>query len=535
MEGPLLKETEDLGQSLEEVFSLVSSDEAIRSSKEVLEAYGGGENTIAGTIKWAEFSLNNSFVRGGFSRIGAKGMRHIANWREDPAITFITEYAAETGLSAGAMIQGPDGESFFWCVPYTPFDQLDNAPMRVRAVLITEDIFRQVVELFNDAAQLTGAEKRFLFQLVAGLGPSEAAEIDKVSIETKRAHSKKAISKLNCNGQSAVVRLLLGQMIHILYLCEANTARSQIVETFTGDIFGDAVRLSVQRLRSGRLMRYWELGPEDGRPVLLIHGYMFPFVMLNANTALEQLGLKVLAPVRGGYLDDQVNAVAYQDGVLIDQAIEDLLSFIRLKWDGPAPAIGHALGGYYAMLAALRSPDLFSKLAVVSINLLETEKTGRSAVAKFISGLGRLAKHSGLYEVITRQFQRTVFSNERSTRFVLRRLFRDTPPDLDALNGHAGSGPAFEWYQRMHAHSAVGIASDFSLANSSERQKLVDLKTPTTFIHGDIDPVTTIHELRAYVGANPNWSLKTVKGGGHFMPASHAKLVWQEVAEALAN
>lgn len=113
MERPLLKETENLSQSLEEVFSLVSSDEAIRSSKEVLEAYGGAENAIAGTIKWAEFSLNNTFVRGGYSRIGAKGMRHVTNWREDPDISFVTEYAAETGLTAGEMIAGPDRESFF--------------------------------------------------------------------------------------------------------------------------------------------------------------------------------------------------------------------------------------------------------------------------------------------------------------------------------------------------------------------------------------------------------------------------------------
>ena len=68
-------ESEDLGENLASVFSLVSSEEAIRSSREVIEAYGDAENAIAGTIKWAEFSLTDEFVRGGFSRTGTMGAR----------------------------------------------------------------------------------------------------------------------------------------------------------------------------------------------------------------------------------------------------------------------------------------------------------------------------------------------------------------------------------------------------------------------------------------------------------------------------
>ena len=432
------------------------------------------------------------------------------------------------------MIPAKNGESYFWCIPYTPFDGANKPEMRIRAVLITEPVFDQVFTLFNAKAELTGAERRVVFQLVAGLNPSEAAPIDGVSIETKRSHSKKAIAKLDCKGQSGLLRLVLGQMIHVLYLCEAETSRSEVAERFTADVFGDHVRLSVQRLRSGRLLRYWEMGPESGRPVLLIHGYMFPFVLLNAASELERLNLRLVAPIRAGYLDDQQNAVAYQDDLLIEQTIEDITHFVRLKWDGPAPVIGHALGGYYAMLSAKRAKGLFSSLAIVSINLLKGGKKGKTPAADFIDGLIRVAGHKGLNEVITRQFHKTVFSSERSTKFVLRRLFKGTTPDLDALNGTVGSGPAFKWYQQLHAHSAIGIASDFSLADYVENGDDSPPDAPVTFIHGDLDPVTSLAELNEFAANVSREPVKAVDGGGHFVVASHPNRVWETIESALS-
>lgn len=518
---------EELGEDLANVFSLVSTEEAIRSSREVIEAYGDADNAIAGTIKWAEFSLDNKFVRGGFSRSGTMGSRHIANWREDDDFAYIVKHAREDGLSAGEMIPAQDGESYFWCVPYTPFDGANAPEMRIRSVLITENVFDQVFTLFNAKAELTRAERRAVFQLVTGLSLSEAASIDRVSVETKRAHSKKAISKLDCKGQAGLVRLILGQMIHVLYLCEAETSRSEIVERFTADVFGDDFRLSVQRLRSGRLLRYWEIGPEDGRPILLIHGYMFPFLLLNALSELERYNLRLVAPIRAGYLDDQRSAVAYQDDLLIEQTIEDLAQFVRLKWNGPAPVIGQALGAYYAMFLAKRAKDLFSSLTIVSINLLEDGKRSKTPVSDFIGGIVRVAGHKGLNEVITRQFHKTVFSSERSTKFVLRRLFKGTPPDLDALNGIVGSGPAFKWYQQLHAHSAIGIASDFSLASYIERNDIGQLNLPITFVHGALDPVTSLTEVQGYAKKTSGEPVKSIEGAGHFMVATHAREVWE--------
>lgn len=527
-------EQEELGEDLASVFSLVSSEEAIRSSREVIEAYGDTENAIAGTIKWAEFSLKNEFVRGGYSRTGSMGSRHIANWREDGDIAFIVECAREDGLNAGEMIPAQDGESYFWCIPYTPFDGANTPEMRIRSVLITESVFDQVFILFNAQAELTGAERRVVFQLVSGLSLTEAAAFDDVSIETKRAQSKKAIAKLDCKGQSGLVRLVLGQMIHVLYLCEAETSRSEIAERFTADVFGDGVRLSVQRLRSGRLLRYWEMGPESGKPVLLIHGYMFPFLLLNAAAELERLNLRLVAPIRAGYLDDQRNAVAYQDDLLIEQTIEDIIHFVRLKWDGPAPVIGHALGGYYAMLTAKRVEGLFSNIAIVSINLLKGGKTSKTPVSDFIDGLIRVAGHKGLNEVITRQFHKTVFSSERSTKFVLRRLFKGTPPDLDALNGAIGSGPAFKWYQQLHAHSAIGIASDFSLADYIDRGEEGQLSSPVTFVHGALDPVSSLAEVQEYAKKVARQPVKSVDGAGHFVVATHPAKIWNTLATALS-
>ena len=332
------------------------NDMFVEARREVLDIYRRANSDATNNIKWAEFELGGRLLRCGVSQARSMSTRLITNWRDDATISEMVLRARNGDIRAGQLLRSGNSEILFWFVPYTPTDQTEIQTNRLKAVVITEELVTGIIRMFNGDAGLTSAEMRMIFQIVGGLTPAEAANVDSVSVETKRAHLKNACSKLDCAKQSEIMRLILGQMIHILHLCEAETSHMRVVEAFTAEHLEGVARLSVQRLYSGRLMRFWELGPPAGQPVLVIHGYLFPFLLLNAGESLERLNIRLIVPVRQGYLDDYASGDVYYDGRLAEQTVEDMIQFTRQTWYAPVPLLGHATGGLLAIKMAASQP-----------------------------------------------------------------------------------------------------------------------------------------------------------------------------------
>ncbi|MDG2004767.1 MAG: hypothetical protein P8J20_15705 [Novosphingobium sp.] len=523
-----------LQKDVEEVFALTPSDEAIASSREVIERYLNNNAALAGTIKWAEFSFIGKHIRSGISQAKSMSTRLISDWRDDRDIKELVSFAASGEIKAGLLVASANiNEQYIWFVPYTPADPTAEQMTRLKAVVITQELIAQVIDMFNQEARITIAERRMIFQIVVGLHPKEAAIADGLSVETKRLHLKNACSKLNCSGQPELMRLVLGQMIHILYMCETETSHMQVIERFTSDFIGRSARLSVQRLSNGRLMRFWEFGPVDGRPLLMIHGILFPFLVLNCNDQLERHNIRLVVPVRAGFLDDQMSSELFYEGRLIDQTLEDLTAFVQQSWQKPIPVLGNATGGIFAMMMAQQDAGLFKNITVSSINLLAPNAGSDSFSSNFLGGIKKLAGNAGIFEWLAKQYLKTTFSGEKTTRFVLRRLFGDCATDLDVVNGVVGAGASFDWYRRLHSNSLLGIPSDFKLMADVAQSLIEDLRIPTTFLHGQNDAMTSIELVQELVSVNPAIHLQALPNCGHLAAASHPDMFWDSVAKAI--
>ncbi len=525
-----------LQETVEEVFSLVPSDEAVISSREVVSRYLRNDTRIISSLCWAEFQLDGRFVRGGVSNIDSMSSRLIFD-KTDDDVSGIVEDAADNGLHAGRLTPTHGTNGFIWCIPYTPATSTELPTTLRRLILVTEELFFEILRLFNSTANLTAAEQRMVYQLMMGFGPGEAAVADNVSVETKRSQLKKASSKLHCTGQLEIVRLLMGQMIHILYLCEAETSHMDATEKFTTDFLGNYIKLSAQRLSNGRLMRYWELGPQDGTPVLLIHGYLFPILLLNAKAQLEQHKLRLIAPIRGGYLDNQTYSDVHLDGGMIEKTVEDLTLFVKQVCPKPIPVVGHATGGFYAMLIAKLDGDLFSKIIIPSINLMKINSDSRSFSSSFFGGIRKLAGETDIYDTLVRQFQKTTFSNKQATKFVLRRLFKGCEIDVGVLNGKYGAGQCFDWYQALHRNSPLGIAGDFRLASRSQEAVLREVPEHLSihFLHGPNDIFTHQDLIRKFATNHPSADVTVLKEGCHLAAASHPELMWDVINSCISE
>lgn len=519
-----------LNQTMEEVLAPLPPEDVIQSSREVVRNYLEiGKNKV-GRIKWAEFELNGTFVRGGIVNATQMSSRLIFDWTDDQTIEEIVAHAQLDGVKAGDLIEAKNGGGHYWCVPYRKPGMTAGAANRLRAIFLTEALFTEILDMFNENARLTPAEKHMVYQVTIGLNPNRAAQYDGVSTETRRSQLKAATLKLDCHSQIALVRLMVSQLIHLLYICESETSNLQLIEQFGTRFFGPSARLSVQCLPNGRVMRFWEFGPVNGRPLLVMHGFLFGFLVLDGENEFLKNNIRLVMPLRCGYLDEKTASGSRQLEKLASENIEDLLLFTKCIFDEPVPIMGHNMGGMFAMLLAKTRPELFSNVTIASIMLMQDKARKSSIAAKFASGLKKLAEETGIYEYAAKQMQKKVFSNEYAARHVLGRLFRDSPHDLDVVNGKRGSGPAFDWFRQIAMHCIDGFVSDLSLISRSQEHSLRDIHIPVRFVHGPGDPYTSVRELQTFASTNTRATCKILADGGHYVSASHPAEFWKEIS-----
>ena len=513
---------------LRDVFAVLPAEEAAAAVSELVDHYAGDHRSAA-ALPWLDIGVDGAIVRGGITTPGDRLTRFIAHPAEQPELAEMVRVAETGSIFAGQIVPARDGCRFFWFAP-APRPS-DHGGVALRGLAVGPEIFGTLVEHFAPGGQITSAEKRTLFQLVAGLAPREAAAADGVSFETKRAQLKSLCMKLHCGGQTDLVRRMVGQLTHLLHLSESGAADARVAEDFARRHFPPTVRLTIQLLDNGRVLRAFECGPQTGRPVLVAHGMLFPIVLLNASAACERLGLRLIMPIRSGYLDDPSGSALFKESDRAqDQA--DIAQFAT-RFGRRIPVIGHSIGASWAMSFARRYPEQVERLILLSPNFLGGGRS-TSVFALFLEGLKALAARPGLLRYIAWQF-RKLFLDERILRQVWRRICGESSDDLAVLDGRRGAGPIYGWFEAGYRSSPGGVADDMNAASDNWRDDLASLSGPVIIVFGAHDPIAGYAREPDVVTALPGITMVCLAAGGHLVAASHASETWKAVADVLTS
>ncbi|MGM0605820.1 MAG: alpha/beta fold hydrolase [Halobacteriota archaeon] len=108
-----------------------------------------------------------------------------------------------------------------------------------------------------------------------------------------------------------------------------------------------------------------QAGPEDGPPVVLLHGFPeFWYGWHNQIRPLANAGYRVLVPDQRGYnLSDKPRGV---DAYHVDELTTDVIGLLDAAGYDEAAIVGHDWGGVVGWWTALCEPDRVSKLGVVN-------------------------------------------------------------------------------------------------------------------------------------------------------------------------
>jgi pimeloyl-ACP methyl ester carboxylesterase len=243
-------------------------------------------------------------------------------------------------------------------------------------------------------------------------------------------------------------------------------------------------------------------GPDDGDPVLLLHG--FPQNSLEwtgIEPQLHEAGLRTIAPDQRGYSPGArpLDPAAYQVGEAAEDAIA-LLDALDLE---SAHVVGHDWGGLAAWFAAYRYPARLRTLTAVSI-------AHPSAIHDLVRGdLSQRARLGYFAFFRTRGLaEKTLAAFDGKA---LRRMFHGSGMDATTVDQYAAPllepgalTAALNWYRGTRD-------DDFAT--------LGPVSVPTTYVWSDGDPVVlrrTAERTSAYV-TGP-YRFAALDGVGHWIP-----------------
>jgi len=516
------------------VFSLMPEEEAKESLRDLIENYWKNKSAYASLdIKWIEFDESTNSILSGYFEFEHLTTHIYMEEAKNYDIDFLIKLAKEGSYKVGEIIKGENGDKLYWFLSNPSVSESH----KIKGICIDEAVFCNLLEVFNSNSSLTKSEKRVVFQIICGDNLNQSSSVDGVSVETKRSQFKVATKKLDCSGQTDVIRLILGQLMHLVAISSSSyfdRKSNRLPEHYAKKYFSHDISLSYKHLSNGNTIRVFECGPIDGRPLVLIHGMLYPILLATCKKYLMDNSIRLIMPLRYGFLENYSIFELYERDHLLRNSIRDITLFIKESFSKPVAIMGQSLGSPIAIRLAIESPHLFSQLICATVNQGKAHEKSSSFNKKFYTGLNKVIKVPGVLRLITWQFKVHYTKIENAKPF-LKKIFGETNKGSELLDLKIGGQPAYHWFVDSYKHSVVGISEDFSFAMSECNYELSEVKIPIIFIQGEDDLLYPVEALKEFSDGNESSEIFYINEGGHFVYGSHPELFWGKVRQLLAE
>lgn len=377
----------------------------------------------------------------------------------------------------------------------------------------------RIGEVLSRAFGLTETECDIARALVSGETAREIAQTRGRSLETVRSQVKSVLRKVDVHSQSELIRLTAA-LVQLDMRAEAPTQPTPALPT------------SFLMRPGRRRLFYSTIGPEDGRPVLFIHGMLDGHgITARCNLLLEERKIRLICPVRPhfGASDPDGGPKGAPDRVAKDiAALLDHLGVQRV------PVIGHMAGSVYAFAAARHLGDRVSGILCVSggVPIVSHEQfammTPRQRIvaytARYTPTLLPLILRAGI-----------ALLDSGGSHAFMKALYENAPVDYRIASRPdvfpiLASGYKFTVEQ---GHGAFEVDSrqvtrDWSHYVDGTRQRVV-------LVHGRHDPVVRIRTVTRFAERYPGRvRLREVTDEGQLLFYSVPELVFDELETLFA-
>jgi len=228
-----------------------------------------------------------------------------------------------------------------------------------------------------------------------------------------------------------------------------------------------------------------------------------------------------------GYLDCIGHDPRYPVTDCWPHLVEETVAYLRQHYDRPVVGVGHSLGGFILFFAAIRHPELFSKLIILDSPLMGPLRSRGIWLAKRLGFISRVTPGGNTLK------RRDNWASVESVYdyFARKPMFARFDPDCLHDYAELGTVATADGGRRLKFRPAIENAIYNTLPHSLPRYK-GRLRVPTVFVAGESSDVLTPADL-AYMRKHFAVNIVVQKGSHLFpleLPQATAALIMAQLA-----
>ncbi|WP_224824944.1 hypothetical protein [Cognatishimia sp. MH4019] len=440
-----------------------------------------------------------------------------------------------------------DMPSFWWNdVPVwlteTPVDPLHRWPIlstREDMVSITRSVragafqlpLTALAQVLNDKQEtpLSTAEFCLFVDLAQGLTLEESAARAGLATSTRRKQLQSVFGKLCVKSQAELISLA-SQLVHRLqtHLEDQLKGQSEHWGAYLPHL-PNGVRYGTLGTRGTSQVRYLDIGPVSGQPVLILHPMIFPNIDAMDVALFHQLGWRTIWPIREGCLSLQTSRDKNWARHCA-KTVKDLYTTYQFMADTPIPVIALVSSGSYAVEFARTHSNCVSRIDFVSTCFSAGGRKTRDVYfGDFL--LRNLRSNGRMAMLAIRHLAGRVHDKDRLEK-TLRRVFASSPPDQVQLDADFATEARTDRLKTAILSSIDAMRHDYLAQLHFSWRIAKSLGVPMQFWHGAEDKVHCLDDLTDLARNVSGHAPEVIPTMGHLTQGAPLRDAFEGIAAA---
>lgn len=344
-------------------------------------------------------------------------------------------------------------------------------------------------ELIQTSFRLTRSETRLVQALAKGMSLNTVSAEAGRSMNTLRSQLKSVFQKTRTNSQSDLVRL-------ISTLSGVSGDTTSLPEN--APVAVHSGRLELMRMSNDRLMPVYFLGPEDGIPVVFIHGMLDGIaVTTKIHRLLHKVGIRLIAPVRPNFGEASPDSQVREAPAVFARDVASLIDELNIE---KCLVLGHMAGSVYAFAAAAEATRAIAGIVSVSggvpiksvrqFSLMKRRQRTVAYTARFAPNLLPMVLRAGIAQI-----------DSDNPEAFMEALYEAGTIDRDVVRNLEVCSAVLDGYRFAVAQGHTAFATDSYHVTRDWSHLAKGSVCPVKLLHGIHDPVVNFETVRHFANA----------------------------------
>jgi len=301
-----------------------------------------------------------------------------------------------------------------------------------------------------------------------------------------------------------------------------------------GTGWGDYLRHLPTGVRCGVLedadhgpVRYLEIGPVTGQPIVILHPMIFPDISQDDVALFHTLGWRTLWPIRAGCLTAS-GAAPKNWSEHFERSVSDIRAIQQMCVGAPVPLVALVSSGAYATGFAECFPKCVKQIDYVSTCF--SSGKGKSRDVYFGDFLLRSLRQNGRLAAVAVQHLVTAVFRQDQLETSLRRIFRGSPKDEEIIVSEFNTPAGAERMTFAIRQSVASMRLDYLSQLNFCWPRAKKLCVPVQFWHGAQDTVHPLSELTAFSQKITSRPPRIIAEMGHLTQGEPMRETFRQIA-----